>query len=282
MNWLTSYVRPKLQGLVGKKSEVPDNLWRKCSDCEQMIFHRDFQSNLYVCPHCDHHERVSALSRLEMLYDDGQFTLVPLPDVTVDPLKFKDTKKYIDRLKAYQEKNNSQDAVLVAYGTIGGKTVVTAAFDFFFMGGSMGMAAGEAIVQAAEVALKFKAPLLTIPASGGARMQEGILSLMQLPRTIIAVQMVREAKLPYLVLLADPTTGGVSASFAMLGDIALAEPKATIGFAGRRVIEDIIREKLPENFQSSEYLLEHGMVDMVVHRKDLRATLSKIVRLIQT
>lgn len=281
MNWITNYVRPKLQVLVGQKSDVPDNLWRKCPKCEQMIFHRELEANLHVCHHCQHHLRLSAAQRLKQLYDEEKFTTFPIPKVSTDPLKFKDSKKYTDRLKEYREKTNEEDAIIVAKGKIGGHTVITAAFNFSFMGGSMGMAAGEALISAAELALKYKCPLLTIPASGGARMQEGILSLMQLPRTVIAVSLVREAKLPYLVLLTDPTTGGVSASFAMLGDIAIAEPGAMIGFAGARVIEETIREKLPDGFQTSEYLKDHGMVDMVVPRLELKETLAILLGLIK-
>lgn len=280
MNWITDYVRPTLEALIGEKSETPENLWDKCPKCEQMVFHKELVSNMYVCAHCDHHMRISATERLNQLYDDEKYTLVSVPDVPEDPLKFKDTKKYTDRLKTYRAKTKQKDALLVAVGKIGGIKVTTVAFDFYFMGGSMGMAAGESLVKAAENAVRQKTPLLVVPASGGARMQEGILSLMQLPRSIIAVQMVRDARLPYIVLLTDPTTGGVSASFAMLGDITIAEPGCTVGFAGRRVIEETIREKLPDNFQQAEYLLEHGMVDRVVHRKNLTSELSKLLKLI--
>ncbi len=281
MNWITNYVRPKLKVLVGQKTEVPDHLWHKCPKCEQMIFHRDLEANLHVCQHCQNHLRITPTQRLKQLYDEEKFTTFPLPKVATDPLKFKDTKKYIDRLKDYKEKTQEEDAIVVAKGKIGGHTVITATFNFFFMGGSMGMAVGEALVFAAEQALKYKCALLVISASGGARMQEGILSLMQLPRTVIAVNLVKEAKLPYIVLLTDPTTGGVSASFAMLGDIAIAEPSAMIGFAGARVIEETIREKLPEGFQTAEYLKEHGMVDMVVPRLELKETLATLLGLIK-
>ncbi len=280
MNWITDYVRPTLDALIGEKAETPDNMWDKCPQCEQMIFHRDLIENQHVCTHCDHHMRISAQSRLEQLYDDGKYTLIPVPDTPEDPLKFKDSKKYTDRLKIYRSQTKNKDAVLVAEGKIGNTKVTTAVFDFYFMGGSMGMAAGESIIKAAENAIRQKTPLLIVPASGGARMQEGILSLMQLPRSIIAVQMVRDARLAYIVLLTDPTTGGVSASFAMLGDITLAEPGCTVGFAGRRVIEETIREKLPDNFQQAEYLLEHGMVDRVIHRKRLSSELSTLFKLI--
>lgn len=275
MNWLTNFVRPKLRALVGK--DVPENLWHKCSQCEQMIFHRDLKENIYVCRHCGYHMRLKAKQRFESLFDEGQYTLVPVTKPSQDPLKFKDLKKYSDRLKEARQKTEEEDAVLVAMGTIDGVMTVVAAFDFHFMGGSMGMAAGNALVDAAEKAVQEKVPLLAIPASGGARMQEGILSLMQMARTTVAVSKVREAGLPFVTLLSDPTAGGVTASFAMLGDVALAEPGATICFAGRRVIEQTIREKLPDDFQTSEHLQKHGMVDIVVKRGDLPATLGKIL-----
>jgi len=279
MNWLTNYVRPKIRALVTRK-EVPDNLWHKCPNCEAMLHHRDLEENLSVCHHCGFHMRLDPAKRLGMLFDEGKYTLVELPKTIVDPLKFRDQKRYTDRLKEAQGKTGRQDAVLVAHGAMDGLPVVVAAFDFGFMGGSMGIAVGEALVTAARTALAQKAPLVVVPASGGARMQEGILSLMQMPRTTIAVEMVKEAGLPYVVVLTDPTTGGVTASFAMLGDIHIAEKGAQIGFAGARVIESTIRETLPEGFQRSEYLLEHGMVDMVVHRKDLRATLIRTLDLL--
>jgi acetyl-CoA carboxylase carboxyl transferase subunit beta len=276
MNWLTNFVRPKIKSLM-RKEEIPDNLWAKCPACEHMLFHRDLEENLNVCHHCSHHLRLTVFQRLTYLFDQGAYTKVPLPSVPTDPLKFKDTKKYVDRLKDYRSKTGSQDAIQVAYGQIGRKPAVVAAFDFSFMGGSMGMAVGEALLSAADLAVKSRCALIVVPASGGARMQEGILSLMQMPRTIIAVEKVKQAKLPYITLLTDPTTGGVSASFAMLGDIAIAEPGATIGFAGARVIEETIRQKLPEGFQSSEYLLAHGMVDMVVPRQNLNGTIGTLL-----
>lgn len=279
MNWITDYVRPKLNKLTSaKKIETPDNLWTKCPSCEQMLFHRDLEDSLFVCPHCDHHLRLTAQQRLSSLFN-GEYTLITLPSVKQDPLKFKDSKKYTDRLKEYRQKTGLEDAILVAHGKINGKSAVVAVFEFGFMGGSMGMAVGEAIVAAAETAIKLNFPLIVIPASGGARMQEGMLSLMQMPRTTVAVQMLREVKLPYIVLLTDPTLGGVSASFAMLGDLTLAEPKATIGFAGARVIQETIREKLPADFQTAEYLKDHGMVDVIVHRKDLNSTLARILKI---
>lgn len=280
MNWLKSWVRPKLQELVGGQKEIPDHLWHKCPGCEEMIFHRDLEKNLHVCQHCGHHMRISVRRRLELLFDDSEFTTVELKAPIADPLKFKDRRKYSDRLKEAQNKTGENDAILVAHGTMGGNKAVVAAFNFDFMGGSMGIAVGEGLLTAARLAVVQEAPLIVIPASGGARMQEGILSLMQMARTTIAVEEVREAGLPYIVLLTDPTTGGVSASFAMLGDIAIAEPGCMIGFAGKRVIEQTIREKLPDDFQTAEYLLDHGMVDMVTHRADLRATLIRIIDLL--
>jgi acetyl-CoA carboxylase carboxyl transferase subunit beta len=280
MNWLTNFVRPKIRALVAKP-EVPDNLWHKCPNCEAMIFHRDLEANLHVCQHCGHHMRLPADKRLAMLFDDGAYQTIELPRTPVDPLKFRDTKRYGDRLKDAQQATGRNDALMVAHGTMGGMGVVVAAFDFRFMGGSMGMAVGEGLVAAARLARLQQAPFIVVPASGGARMQEGILSLMQMPRTVIAVEMVKEAGLPYIVVLTDPTTGGVTASFAMLGDVQIAEPGAQIGFAGARVIEETIRETLPEGFQRAEYLLEHGMVDMVVRRADLRATIIRILDLLR-
>ena len=279
MNWLTNFVRPKLRALVAKK-EVPENLWQKCANCGQMIFHRDLEANLWVCPHCDHHMRVCASKRMEWLFDDGEYHCIELPKTAPDPLKFRDLTRYSDRLKEAQNRTGEQDAVIAAHGKMGGLPVVVVALDFAFLGGSMGVAVGEALLAAARLAVLQEAPLIAIPSSGGARMQEGILSLMQMPRTTIAIDEVKEAGLPYIVVLTDPTTGGVSASFAMLGDIAVAEPGAIIGFAGARVIEKTIGEKLPEGFQRAEYLLDHGMVDMVVHRRDLRDTLVRILSLL--
>ena len=279
MNWLTNYVRPKIRALVARK-DVPDNLWDKCPNCEAMLFHRDLEENLSVCQHCGHHMRLDPLKRMSMLFDDGEYHSVEVPKTPVDPLKFRDQKRYTDRLKEAQNKTGRNDAIVVGHGTMGGQPVVAAAFDFGFMGGSMGIGVGEGLLAAAKSAVARRAPLVVVPASGGARMQEGILSLMQMPRTTIAVEMVKEAGLPYIVVLTDPTTGGVTASFAMLGDIHIAEKGAQIGFAGARVIESTIRETLPEGFQRSEYLLDHGMVDMVVHRKDLRETLIRVIDLL--
>lgn len=275
MNWITNIVRPKIRALV-KSKDVPDNMWQKCPSCDAMLFHRDLKKNMNVCYHCEHHLKIDVIKRMDLLFDKGNYDIADLPRTANDPLKFKDRKKYADRLKESRSKTGRDDAIVVAHGLMGGQKAVIAAFDFAFMGGSMGSAVGDGLLTAARIAVQEHAPLLVIPASGGARMQEGALSLMQMPRTTIAVEQVKEAGLPYVVLLTDPTTGGVSASFAMLGDIHMAEPGAMIGFAGRRVIEETIREQLPEGFQTAEYLQEHGMVDMVVHRKDLRNTLIRI------
>jgi acetyl-CoA carboxylase carboxyl transferase subunit beta len=279
MSWLTNFVRPKIRALV-RKSDVPDNLWDKCPGCGQMIFHRELEANQHVCPHCGYHLRIDVKRRLELLFDEGQYARLELPKVDPDPLKFRDRKRYADRIKEAQAKSGEQDAILVASGMIHGIETVVAAFNFDFMAGSMGMAVGEGLVKAADLAVEKNAALIAIPASGGARMQEGILSLMQMPRTVIAVDRVKEAGLPFIVLLTDPTTGGVTASFAMLGDIHVAEPGAQIGFAGQRVIEETIREKLPEGFQRAEYLLDHGIVDIVVPRKDLPDQLARLIGLL--
>jgi acetyl-CoA carboxylase carboxyl transferase subunit beta len=280
MNWLKNIVRPKLKQLVGGQKEIPDNLWYKCPSCEEMIFHRDLEKNFRVCSHCGHHLRLGSSERLKMLFDNGEFQSIDLPEASADPLKFRDRRKYTDRLKEAQVKTGLKDALTVAHGRMGGLNVVIAALDFSFMGGSMGVGVGEGLVTAARLAVVQNAPLIVVPSSGGARMQEGILSLMQMARTTIAVEEVKDAGLPYIVVLTDPTTGGVSASFAMLGDVALAETGAVIGFAGARVIEQTIREKLPEGFQRAEYLLDHGMIDMVVRRQDLRDTLVRVIDLL--
>jgi acetyl-CoA carboxylase carboxyl transferase subunit beta len=280
MNWLKNIVRPKLKQLVGGQKEIPDNLWNKCPSCEEMIFHRDLEKNFRVCSHCGYHLRIGSNERLRMLFDNGEFQSIDLPMANVDPLKFRDRRKYTDRLKDAQTKTGLKDALTVAYGSMGGLNVVIAALDFSFMGGSMGVGVGEGLVTASRLAVVQNASLIVVPSSGGARMQEGILSLMQMARTTIAVEEVKEAGLPYIVVLTDPTTGGVSASFAMLGDVALAETGAVIGFAGARVIEQTIREKLPDGFQRAEYLLEHGMIDMVVRRQELRDTLIRVIGLL--
>ena len=279
MNWITNYVRPKIRALVQSR-EVPDNLWEKCPACGAMIFHRELETNLRVCGHCGHHMRIGAGRRFEILFDEGKYSRIELPKAPVDPLRFRDRKRYSERLKEAQSKSGEQDAILVAHGEIGGLPAVVAAFDFSFMGGSMGVAVGEGLVAAAKLAVLQQAALIVVPSSGGARMQEGILSLMQMPRSVIAVEQVKEAGLPYIVILTDPTTGGVTASFAMLGDVALAEPGAIIGFAGQRVIEETIRETLPEGFQRSEYLLEHGMIDMVIDRRELHDRLAALLDLL--
>jgi len=280
MSWITEYVRPKIQTLFAKR-EVPDNLWRQCPACQQMIFHRDLTANLKVCPHCNHHMRGTALERLGWTFDEGSFTRIELPKPLADPLRFRDSKRYTDRLKEARDKTHLDDAVVVAHGTIGGHRAVVAAMEFEFIGGSMGAAVGDAIVAAARLAVLQEAPLIVFSASGGARMQEGAISLMQMPRSIIGSRMVKDAGLPFIVVLTDPTTGGVTASFAMVGDIQIAEPGALIGFAGARVIEQTVREKLPDGFQRAEYLLEHGMIDMVVKRTDMKATLARIIGLLR-
>lgn len=280
MNWITNFVRPKIKAILSSKKDVPDNLWQKCPGCEAMLYHQDLVKHLHVCHHCGYHLRITVRDRLDSMFDEGRWQEAELPKTVVDPLKFKDRKKYADRLKDAQTETGRKDAIVVASGTIGGQAAVVAALDFSFMGGSMGAGVGDGLVTASRHAVAQKAPFIVIPASGGARMQEGMISLMQMPRSVIAVELVKEAKLPYIVLLTDPTTGGVSASFAMLGDIHIAEPGAQIGFAGRRVIQETIRESLPDGFQTAEYLRDHGMVDLVVARKDMRQTLMTLLRLL--
>jgi acetyl-CoA carboxylase carboxyl transferase subunit beta len=279
MNWITNYVRPKINSLFSRR-EVPENLWTKCPECGTMLFHRELAGNQNVCTNCDHHMAISPRERFEALFDSGIFTEVKVPDAVIDPLQFRDQKRYPDRIKAAQKASGEKDAMLVAEGEINRTPIVAAAQDFSFMAGSMGMYVGNAIIAAAERAVKLKRPLILFSASGGARMQEGMLSLMQMPRTTVAVQMLKEARLPYIVILTHPTTGGVTASYAMLGDVQIAEPNAQIGFAGARVIEQTIREKLPEGFQRAEYLLDHGMLDRVVHRKALKDELVTLVRML--
>ena len=280
MNWLTNFVRPRIRALVAP-SESKETLWFKCPRCEAMVFHRELAANLDVCHHCGHHLRLPPDRRLAMLFDDGEYQTIELPKPPADPLRFRDAKRYADRLREAQQRTSRNDAILVAHGTLGGLSTVVAAFDFTFMGGSMGSAVGEGLVAAADLAVLQDAALIAVPSSGGARMQEGMLSLMQMPRSVIAVDKVKEAGLPYIVVFTDPTTGGVTASFAMLGDIHIAEPGATIGFAGARVIEETIRQTLPDGFQTAEYLLEHGMVDMVVPRAQLRETLIRVIGLLR-
>lgn len=277
MNWITNLVRPKIRSLL--KRETPENLWIKCPDTGQMVFQKEVEENLWVIPGSEHHLKMSAKARLAHMFDGGTYETIKVPEVPVDPLKFKDEKRYTDRLKDARAKTGMQDSVLVGSGTLDALPVTIAVQDFAFIGGTLGTAAGEAIVTAAENALTKRTPLILFAASGGARMQEGILSLMQMPRTTVAVQRLRRAGLPYIVVLTNPTTGGVTASYAMLGDVHISEPGAMIGFAGPRVIEQTVREKLPEGFQRAEYLYDHGMVDIVVHRKELRATVSRLCRL---
>lgn len=282
MNWINNFVRPKIKALadMAGKKDVPDNLWHRCPGCDAMLHHQEVQKNLHVCHHCGYHMRMDVMDRLAMLYDGGEYQLSELPKTAADPLKFKDRKKYTDRIKDAQSSTGRKDAIAVAQGLIGGRPAVIAALDFSFMGGSMGAAVGDGLVTASRLAVSLGAPFIVIPASGGARMQEGMLSLMQMPRSVIAVEMVKEARLPYIVLLTDPTTGGVSASFAMLGDIQIAEPGAQIGFAGRRVIQETIRASLPDGFQTAEYLRDHGMVDLVVPRGELAEKISSLIGLL--
>ena len=278
MNWITNIKRPTLKK-VNLQKDIPDNFWDRCPECNNMLFHAEITENNFVCSHCGHHFRLPAKERFHMLFDEGKYTLIHLPKVHEDPLGFRDSKKYTDRLKEARKKTGQEDAIMVAHGLIGGKRVVMGVFDFAFMGGSMGTAVGEAILMASQLASLQEAALVLVPASGGARMQEGILSLMQMVRSVIAVKKLAKKKLPYIAVLTDPTTGGVTASFAMLADITFAEPGAIIGFAGARVIEQTIHESLPPNFQKSEYLLEHGMIDAVVPRKELRDKLIQVLKL---
>ncbi len=278
MNWISEVVRPRIKTLF--KRETPENLWIKCPETGQMVFHKDVENNHWVIPGSNHHMRVSAVQRLKMTFDSGTWIDVPLPEAPTDPLKFRDEKRYVDRLRDARAKTGMQDAFKVGYGRVDELPMTVAVQDFGFMGGSLGMAAGEAFVRGADTALDKRTPYVLFAASGGARMQEGILSLMQMPRTTVAIRRLRDARLPYVVVLTNPTTGGVTASYAMLGDVHIAEPGALIGFAGPRVIEQTIREKLPDGFQRSEYLKEHGMVDMVVHRHELKATVARLCRLL--
>ena len=279
MNWITNYVRPRINSIFSRR-EVPENLWQKCSECGTMLFHRELSDNLNVCTNCDHHMAITPRARFDALFDGGIFTEIDVPEPIADPLKFKDQKRYPDRMKAAQKKTGEGEAMLVAEGEMGRTPIVAAAQDFSFMGGSMSMYVGNAILAAAERAVELKRPLILFSAAGGARMQEGILGLMQMPRTTVAVQMLKQANLPYIVVLTHPTTGGVTASYAMLGDVHIAEPNALIGFAGARVIEQTIREKLPEGFQRAEYLLDHGILDRVTKRTELRKELVTIVRML--
>jgi acetyl-CoA carboxylase carboxyl transferase subunit beta len=279
MNWISNYVRPRINSIFSRR-ETPDNLWTKCKECGTMLFHREVSDNLNVCTNCGHHMAITPRDRFISLFDGGIFVDIDVPAPINDPLTFRDQKKYPDRMKAAQKGTGEKDAMLVAAGEIGRTPIIAAAQDFSFMGGSMGMYVGNAIIAAAEAAVKAKCPLILFSAAGGARMQEGILSLMQMPRSTVAIQMLKEAGLPYIVVLTHPTTGGVTASYAMLGDVHIAEPNALICFAGPRVIEQTIREKLPEGFQRAEYLLDHGMLDRVTPRTEMRGELITIVRML--
>jgi acetyl-CoA carboxylase carboxyl transferase subunit beta len=280
MSWITEYVRPKIRTLLGRR-DVPENLWIQCTACQQMIFHTELEKNLKVCTNCGHHMRATAMERLRWTFDADSFTRIELPKAPADPLRFRDSQRYADRAKAAREATHLDDAIVVAHGKIGDQPAVVAVMAFEFMAGSMGAAVGEGIVAAARLAVLQDAPLIIFTASGGARMQEGAISLMQMPRTIIASRVVKEAGLPFITVLTDPTTGGVTASFTMLGDIQIAEPGALIGFAGARVIEQTVREKLPDGFQRAEYLLEHGILDMVVKRDAMAETLARLIGLLR-
>ncbi|MET0174088.1 MAG: acetyl-CoA carboxylase, carboxyltransferase subunit beta [Agrobacterium vaccinii] len=278
MNWITNYVRPRINSMLGRR-ETPENLWIKCPETGEMVFHKDLEENKWVIPASGFHMKMPAKARLEDLFDGGVYEALVQPKVAQDPLKFRDSKKYSDRLRDSRVKTEQEDTILAGVGKLQGLKIVAIVHEFQFMGGSLGIAAGEAIVKAFERAISERCPVVMFPASGGARMQEGILSLMQLPRTTVAVNMLKEAGMPYIVVLTNPTTGGVTASYAMLGDVHIAEPGAEICFAGKRVIEQTIREKLPEGFQTSEYLLDHGMVDMVVDRREIPDTLASLLKI---
>ena len=280
MNWLTNFVKPKLSALV-KRKVVPENLWNNCPTCGNMIHHKDLKENLRVCISCNYHFRMSAEDRIKILFFNEKFNEIELDSINDDPLNFNDKKKYKDRLKEYRKKTNRNDAFILIEGTLGGMKIISGFMNFEFMGGSMGRAVGSAIVKGAKLAVEKKIPFIIFTSSGGARMQEGIVSLMQMPRTVAATELLNENNIPYIAVLTEPTTGGVTASFAMLGDITIAEQGSTIGFAGKRVIQDTIREELPIDFQKAEYLKEHGMVDIVTHRKDLKKTLISILNHLQ-
>ena len=280
MNWLTDFVKPKLSSLVGKK-ETPSDLWTTCSKCNLMLYRSELEKNLYVCSHCDQHMYLDFASRFRQLFDEQKYDIIEIPIEYTDPLEFKDLKKYTDRLKEAQKKTNQKDAAIVATGKISNQLVCIFLLDFGFMGGSMGQYVGEAFKIGCQKAVELQCPFMSISSSGGARMQEGLVSLMQLPKTVAAVNLLDKEKIPFISLLTHPTTGGVSASFAMLGDIIIAEKGSMIGFAGKRVIEKTINEQLPEDFQTAEYLLDHGMIDMVVHRKELKDTLSRIISFVK-
>ncbi len=276
MNWLTNFVKPKLSALVRRK-DVPENLWQNCPSCGNMLHHKDLKENLRVCNACNYHFRMSAEDRIELIFSKEDTKEIELDKISDDPLNFSDKKKYKDRLKEYRKKTKREDAFILLDTKIGQSDIVCGLMNFSFMGGSMGRAVGGAIVKGAKTALEKKCPFVIFTSSGGARMQEGIISLMQMPRTVAAVELLNENKIPYIVVLTEPTTGGVTASFAMLGDITIAEQGSTIGFAGKRVIQDTIREELPIDFQKAEYLKEHGMVDIVCHRRDLKNNLENVI-----
>ena len=280
MNWITDKVLPRFKALV-KQDSSEEILWIKCKSCHQMIFHKEHNANFNVCKSCGYHDFIKIENRIKLLLDNDNIEDIPVNETNDDPLNFRDVKKYSDRLKEARKKTGSYDAISIKYGQINQNPCVLLLFDFSFMGGSMGRSVGDAIIKASETAIEKNCALIIIPSSGGARMQEGILSLMQMPRSIVAIQRLKEKSLPYIVLLSNPTTGGVTASFAMIGDIHLAEPGAVIGFAGRRVIEETVKEKLPENFQKSEYLLDHGMVDKVIERKDQKKEITQILNFLQ-
>jgi len=279
VSWINNVVRPKIRNLLAKR-EVTPNLWIKCPETGEMVFHRDLEANQFVIPGSGYHMRMTARQRFGHFFDGNAWEAIDLPEVPLDPLKFRDERRYTDRLRDARIKTGLEDAVLVGAGRVDGVPVVSAVQDFDFMGGSLGMAAGEAIITGLNTARERRLPFVVFAASGGARMQEGVLSLMQLPRTTVAVEALKAEKLPYIVVLTNPTTGGVTASYAMLGDVHIAEPGALIGFAGPRVIEQTIREKLPEKFQRAEFLYDHGMVDLVVHRHKLRETIARLCRLL--
>ena len=279
MNWLLDYVRPKLS-VAKTEKDVPDKLWDKCPQCDTMIYGQELAKNLYVCPHCGYHLYLRPRKRLRMLFDNAEYTYLDIPEVKEDPLSFKDTKDYRSKLKAAKEKTKFDEAFVAAYGKMGNKNVVIGVMNFNFIGGSMGVAVGEGIVKASEYAREHKIPLILVTASGGARMQEGILSLMQMARTSLAIKLLKDEHIPYIVVLSNPTTGGVSASFAMLGDITIAEPDALIAFAGARVIKESIIADLPAGFHRAEYLKKHGMVDMIINRKELREKLICLLNLL--
>jgi acetyl-CoA carboxylase carboxyl transferase subunit beta len=278
INWISNVVRPKIRSFL--KRDTPQNLWIKCPESGQLVFSKDVEANLFVIPGSGHHMRMSTGARLASMFDDGAYEEIALPEVPLDPLKFRDEKKYVDRLRDAKAKTSLIDAVKIAYGKVEAVPLTIGVQDFDFMGGSLGMAAGEGVIKGMETAIAKKTPFVLFASSGGARMQEGMFSLMQMPRTTVAVRKLREAKLPYIVVLTNPTTGGVTASYAMLGDVHIAEPGALIGFAGPRVIEQTIREKLPEGFQRAEFLKAHGMVDMVVHRHEMKATIARLCRIL--